>query len=95
MEIKVMKKDKREFMLKVNREDENFCRALQTFLLQNESIEFSGYHISHPLIAQPIIFVMTKGKRKPKTALINSSKKLFKTLKNLEKSFQKALKTIS
>jgi len=73
-------------------EGHSFCNALQSTLLEDDSIEFVGYNISHPLIAQPIIYIRTKKSRRPENALIDAAKTLGKELNTMEKIFKKTFK---
>lgn len=90
MEIKVLERDKRELRIEVVGESHSFCNALQNFLLKDDSIEFVGYDVPHPLVGNPVIYLRTKGKRKPENALIDAAKSLNKTLKEISKTFLEA-----
>ena len=91
MEVKVRKRDKQELQIEVTGEGHSFCIALQNFLLKDESIDFSGYTIHHPLIGNPVISLRTKGRRRPENALIDAAKSLNKTLDELKKTFLEAV----
>ena len=74
-------------------EGHTFSNALYEMLLKDETIEFVGYDISHPLIGKPIFHIRMRGKKKPEKTLIDSSKKLIETLENLQKAFNKSLRS--
>ena len=92
MEVKVRKRDKQELQIVVNGEGHSFCIALQNFLLKDDSLEFTGYTIEHPLLGNPIISLRTKGRRRPENALIDATKSLNKTLEELKMTFLEATK---
>lgn len=93
MKINVLNRSKKELRIELVGEGHSFCNALQSILLKDDSIEFVGYNISHPLIAQPIVYIRTKGRRTPEKALIDAAKTLEKELDALEKNFKKAFKS--
>jgi DNA-directed RNA polymerase subunit L len=92
VEVKVRKRDKQELQIVVNGEGHSFCVALQNFLLKDDSLEFSGYTIEHPLLGNPVISLRTKGRRRPENALLDAAKSLNKTLEELKKTFLEATK---
>ena len=92
MEVKIRKKDKQKLQIEVIGEGHSFCNALQNVLLKDDSLEFSGYTIEHPLIGNPVISLRTKGRRRPENALIDAAKSLNKTLEELRKTFLEAAK---
>ena len=79
MKINVLNRSKTELRIEIVGEGHSFCNALQSTLLKDNSIEYVGYNISHPLIAQPIIYIRTKGRRRPENALIDAAKNLVKS----------------
>lgn len=89
MKINLLEKSKNVLRIELAGEGHTFCNALQEELLKDETLEFTGYSISHPLIAQPVLYIRTRGRRKPETALTESSKNLIKNLSNLQSVFKK------
>ena len=87
-----LSKEKREIRFEILGEGHSFCNALQTFLLKDDAIEYSGYNIPHPLIGQPVFRLRTKEKTSPRKALLNATKALTKTLKEFNTTFTKQLK---
>ena len=73
-------------------ETHTFCNVLQKALLDDAGVDMAGYEIAHPLVANPTIYVRTKGKRKPKAALKDAAKMIQIQNKEFKKSFEKALK---
>jgi DNA-directed RNA polymerase subunit L len=92
VEIKVLKKTSNELKIEIKGEGHTFCNVLQKALLEDDTIEMAGYNIEHPLISNPTVYVHTKEKRKPETALIDAAKKVQKQNKEFKKSFERALK---
>jgi DNA-directed RNA polymerase subunit L len=91
VDVKVRKRDKQELQIEVTGEGHSFCIALQNFLLKDDSLDFAGYTIHHPLIGNPVIYLRTKGRRRPENALIDAAKSLNKTLDELRKTFLKSV----
>jgi DNA-directed RNA polymerase subunit L len=73
-------------------EGHSFCNALKHFLLGNESVEFAGYNIQHPLFFQSIIYIRTNNSKKPEEALFNAAKSLGKEVSEIRKIFKDAFK---
>ena len=93
MKINVLNRSKNELKVELAGEGHTFSNALQEMLLKDDTIDFAGYDISHPLIGKPIFYIRMKGRKKPEKALIDASKNLIKNLDELQKAFNKALKT--
>jgi len=92
MKIKILKEAPSELKIELEGESHTFCNALQKVLLEDETVEMAGYDLPHPLISNPIIYVRTKGQRKPETVLRDAAEKLQKRSKEFRKSFERALK---
>ena len=91
MQVKVLEKRANELRIEVEGEDHTFCNVLQKALLEDETIEMAGYNIPHPLVSNPIVYVRTKGQRRPETALRNAAEKIRKQGKEFRETFEKAL----
>ena len=92
MQVKVLEKKANELKLEIEGEDHTFCNVLQKALLEDDTIEMAGYNIPHPLVSNPIVYVRTKGRREPETALRNAAEKIRKRNKEFRETFEKALK---
>jgi len=92
MNVKVLEKKPNELRLEIEGEGHTFCNALQKVLLEDETIEMAGYDIPHPLVSNPIVYVQTKGKRRPETALREAAEKIRIQSREFRASFEKALK---
>jgi len=91
MKINVLHQSKNELRLELIGEGHSFTNALQSILLKDDTIEFVGYNISHPLMAHPILFIRTKGQRRPENALIDAAKRLVEELSLLENTLKNNL----
>ena len=89
MKINVLNQSKNELRIELVGEGHSFANALQSTLLKDDTIEFVGYNISHPLMANPVLFVRTKGRRRPENAFIDAAKRLVKELNLIENTFKK------
>ncbi len=92
MNVKVLDKTPNEIRLEIEGEGHTFCNVLQKILLEDETIDMAGYDIAHPLVTNPVIYVRTKGKRHPETALREAAEKIRNRDKEFRASFEKALK---
>ena len=92
MQVKVVEKKPNELKIEIEGEDHSFCNVLQKALLEDETIEMAGYNIPHPLVSNPIVYVRTKGQRRPETALRNAAEKIRKQNREFRETFEKALK---
>jgi DNA-directed RNA polymerase subunit L len=61
MKIKVLKKSGNELKIEIEGATHGICNLLQKRLLEDETVEFAGYDIPHPLASSPIIYMRMKG----------------------------------
>lgn len=92
MKITVLEKKPNELKIEIQGEGHTFCNVFQKALLEDSNVEIAGYNIPHPLTSSPIVYVRTKGKYKPETALQEAVKKIMQQTDEFLKSFEKALK---
>jgi len=92
LKINVLKRDGNELRIEVIGEGHSFCNALESVLLRDETLDFVGYDISHPLVAQPTFYIKMKGRRDPWRALLDAAETLMKELSQIQKTFQEAWK---
>ncbi|MFQ6074094.1 MAG: DNA-directed RNA polymerase subunit L [Candidatus Bathyarchaeia archaeon] len=96
MNIKVLRKTSDELRIEIQGEGHSFCNVLQRALLKDETVEMAGYDISHPLVANPVVYVrMKKGRKpekKPETALREAAAKIKHQTEQFRTSLKKALK---
>ena len=93
MKLNLLNRSKNELKIQLDGEGHTFCNALYAMLLKETTIDFPGYNISHPLVAQPIVYIRMKGRTKPEEALIEAAENLSSNLSDLQKAFEDALKT--
>ena len=89
MEIKPIKKTKKELELEIIGEDETLLNPIKQRLLEEDEVEYAEYFIEHPLIGKPKLYLKTK-KENP-----NPIEVLKKTLKSLEKDVNTLLKELN
>lgn len=92
MKVNVLKDSGNEFKIEIEGGGHTLCNLLQKRLLEDENVELAGYEIPHPLASNPIIYIRTKGKTKPKDALIKALKKAREINKEFRKTLEKAIK---
>jgi len=96
MNLKVLKRTSDELRIEIEGEGHTFCNLLQKALLEDDTIELSGYNIQHPLVSNPVIYVRMKAKRKPEkrpeTALKEAAEKIRQHNKEFRVRFEKALR---
>lgn len=92
MNVKVLEKGPNELRIEIEGEGHSFCNVFQRVLLEDETVEMASYDIHHPLISNPIIYIKTKGKRHPETALREAAEKIRTRSREFRTSFEKALK---
>ena len=92
VKVNVLKHEGNELRIELFGEGHSFCNALQSMLLKDETLDFSGYSLPHPLVGQPIIYVRGRGRRDLWKALLDASENLQKELEQIQKTFQEAWK---
>ena len=92
MKINILEKTTKDLKIEIHGEGHTLCNVLQKTLLEDDNVEIGGYDIPHPLIPKSIVYVRTKGKRRPKTALKDAARKIVKRNKSIRKELKKALK---
>ncbi len=92
MKIRVVEKSANELKIELEGENHTFCNVLQKAILEDDSVDLAGYNIPHPLVSNPIVYVRTKGRRKPETALRDAAEEVRSQDKVFIDSFERALK---
>ena len=72
-------------------EDHTFCNLLRENLQKDPDVVYSAYNISHPYVAETKLIVETKGKKKPKDAILNAAEAIGKDNKEFLELFKKAV----
>lgn len=91
MQIKVLNKTNNELKFEVEGEGHTICNLLEKVLLEDETVDMAGYNIPHPLISNPVVYIRTKGSRKPEIALREAVQKILEKEKEFKTEFTKAL----
>jgi len=91
VKITVLEKTSKELRIEIEGEGHTFCNVLQKNLLEDSKVEMAGYRIPHPLTSSPIVYVRTKGKHNPETAMREAAEKTQQKTEEFKKSFEKAL----
>jgi DNA-directed RNA polymerase subunit L len=95
MKIRLLRSESNELRIEIEGEGHTFCNMLQKALLEDETVEMAGYDIPHPLMTKSIVYVRTKGGRRPETALRDAAKKLQERSRELRKVLEKAFEEIT
>jgi len=82
MEVKVIEMGEDYVKLLVKGEDHTFLNLLQHHLLEDESVVIAKYHISHPLVGDPELYVKTNGKN-PIEVIREANEKIVKECEDL------------
>lgn len=91
MFIRILKETSDELRIEIEGEGHTLCNPLQKILLEDE-VEVAGYDIPHPLFSNTILYIHTKGERKPITVLRDALKKLRERSDDFKRAFEKTLK---
>ncbi len=82
MEVKIIEMGEDYVKLLIKGEDHTFLNLLQHHLLEDESVVIAKYHISHPLVGEPELYVKTNGKN-PLEAIREANEKIIKECEEL------------
>ncbi|MCD6576122.1 MAG: DNA-directed RNA polymerase subunit L [Nanoarchaeota archaeon] len=88
VEIEILEEEKNKLKFKVKGETHTILNLIRNELFNDESIEFAGYKIEHPLV-KDAIFTIATSKGTPKTALKKAIERLQKKLSKLEAEIKK------
>jgi len=91
MRVTVQKRAANELRVEIEGEGHSFCGAIQSVLLRDPSIEFSGYNIPHPLEARPELYLRTKDGTKPEDALLKAVDALKSELNSIREALSQAV----
>ena len=91
MQIKVLNRTHNELKFEIEGETHTLCNLLEKVLLEDETVDMAAYNVPHPLTPNAVIYIRTKGRRRPETALREAAKKILAIEKELETAFSKGL----
>jgi DNA-directed RNA polymerase subunit L len=66
-----------------------FCNLLRRTLLEEPSVEFAGYSVDHPLLANPVFTIRTK-RRHSNVVLREALEKMLARTEDFRKTFLQA-----
>ncbi len=92
MELKVLKKEGNLLMIELKGESVGFANLIKEELWNDKHVDEAAYIKEHPYMAEPKIYVRTKGKSDPRVATERASKRILVKLEDLKKEFKMALK---
>ena len=92
LKVNIVKKTDNELKIEVEGAGHSLLNVLQKTLLEDETIEVAGYHVPYPLFDSGLLYVHTKGKRKPEAVIKEPTKNVLDISKAFQKSFKKASK---
>ncbi len=92
MEFRVLSKEKNEMVLEVVNADRTLLIPLVEELNRDEMVESAIYHYEHPYLENPTLKIRVKS-GKPQAAIKRAAKKIEKVFEELEKEFDRAIKS--
>lgn len=86
--IEILEEDKNKLKFKVKDETHTILNLIRNELFNDESVDFAGYKIEHPLV-KDAIFSVSASKKDAKKILKDAISRLQKKLADLESEFKK------
>jgi len=90
MEPRVIEHSTFEIKFEIVGEGHSFCNLLRRTLLQEDSVDFAGYNIDHPLLASPVFTLKTE-RRHAHTVLRDALEKMLARTEEFRKKFNQAV----
>ncbi len=90
MEPKVIESSKYELKIEIVGEGHSFCNLLRKTLLEEPAVEFAGYSIDHPLLANPVFTLRTK-RRQANVVFREALEKMLARAEEFRKKFVQAV----
>ena len=90
MKPKLIEYERSELRIEFQEEDHGFCNLLRTTLLEEPSVEFAGYNIEHPLLANPVVTLKTK-RRQTNVVLREALEKMLARTEEFRKTFNRSV----
>ena len=91
MELKIIKKTKKELEVEIIGEKETLLNPIKQALLQNENVEYAEYFTDHPLLNNYRLFLRIKS-GDPMKILLQVTKDLEKEVDSFHKQFNEKSK---
>ena len=89
MEPRIIEQSRYELKFEIGGESHSFPNLLRKTLLEEPSVEFAGYNIDHPLLAEPVFTLRTK-KRQANVVLREALEKMLARTEEFRKIFNQA-----
>lgn len=86
MDPQIIENNRYEIKVELAKESHSFPNLLRKTLLEEPSVEFAGYHIDHPLLANPVFTLRTKG-RQAKVVMREALEKMLARTEEFRKKF--------
>jgi DNA-directed RNA polymerase subunit L len=90
MKPKAIENSRYELRVEFEDETHSFPNLLRKTLLEEPSVEFAGYSIDHPLLANPIVTIRTK-RRQANVVLREALEKMLARTEEFRKRFNQAI----
>jgi len=93
MEVRALRKGKNMLLVELKGDTKSFANLIREELWNDKNVSEAAAIKEHPYIAEPKIFVKTKGKASPHSALMKAAKRVDVKVEELKREFKRALKT--
>ncbi|MBD3405541.1 MAG: DNA-directed RNA polymerase subunit L [Candidatus Lokiarchaeota archaeon] len=90
MEPKIIENTRYELKFEIGGEKHAFPNLLRKTLLEEETVEFAGYIIEHPLLSNPVFTIRTK-RRQCNTVLRDALEKMLARTEEFRKKFEQSV----
>jgi DNA-directed RNA polymerase subunit L len=91
MEVRVLKQDKDSLLVELKGDTIGFANLISEELWENKDVEEAASIKEHPYMAEPKVYVKTKGSS-PKKVLLDAARSLKNKVEEIEKEFQMNIK---
>lgn len=92
--IEIVEEDKDRIVVNIKGKTHGFCNILRKELLEDKHVKIAAYRVEHPLVNVSRMIIETDGKKKPRAALVEASKRLKNVAERIKKEFIQATKQI-
>lgn len=89
LELRAIENSKYVLVAEIRGEEHSFCNFLRKTLLEEESVDFAGYVIEHPLLASPVFTLRTK-RRQANVVFREGLEKMLARSEEFRKRFHQA-----
>jgi DNA-directed RNA polymerase subunit L len=87
---RVIEKSQSELKIEFAGATHGFCNLLRRTLLEEPSVEFAGYSVDHPLLANPVFTIKTK-RRHSNVVLREALERMLARTEEFRKDFLQAV----